>query len=161
MIKEANYKANNNFMQVAIDEARIGIFNGQGGPFGAVVVKDGKIIGKGHNMVLTNHDSTCHGEISAIRDAEKFLGTHDLSGCELYTTGEPCTMCLCACKWANLEKVYYGASIADNSVIGFRDSAFDNLFGGRINFKSYLVQIDRDACLKLFEEYNSIEHTNY
>ena len=84
------------FMELAVKEARRGIINGDGGPFGAVIVKDGVIIASGHNRVLEKDDSTCHGEIDAIRKAEQKLDTHDLSGCQLYTTGEPCPMCLAA-----------------------------------------------------------------
>ena len=92
--------AENPYMQTAIDEAMKGITNGHGGPFGSVIVLNGEIVGQGHNMVLVNNDPTCHGEVSAIRDACSMLGTYDLSGCELYSTGEPCQMCLFACLWA-------------------------------------------------------------
>lgn len=132
-----------------------------GGPFGSVIVKNGKVIGKGHNMVLVNHDSTAHGEVSAIRNAEQKIGNHDLSGAVLYTTGEPCPMCLAACMWANIEKVYYGCTIADNAKIGFRDEKFDQLMGGRKNLADYLVELDRDKCLDLFKEYNSLNATRY
>ena len=114
-IPACDYRAENPFMNLAIAEARTGIHLGHGGPFGAVVVRDGTVIGSGHNMVLVAHDSTCHGEIAAIRNAEQHLGTHDLSGCELYTTGEPCPMCLAAIMWANIGRVYYGATIHDNA----------------------------------------------
>ena len=160
-IPKVEYKANNKFMQKAIDEARAGIYNKEGGPFGSVIVKDGKIAASGHNMVLANHDSTAHGEISAIRNLESKLQTHDLTGYELYTTGEPCPMCLAACMWANIEKVYYGCTIADNEVIGFRDKKMDELMGSRKNVKDYLEELDRDACLKLFDEYNSMEKELY
>ena len=153
--------AENPFMKEAIAEALEGIYNGHGGPFGCVIVKDGEIVGRGHNRVLSIIDSTAHGEISAIRDAEKVLGTHDLSGCELYTTGEPCPMCLNAILWANIEKVYYGCTISDNAGIGFRDEIFDQLSGGREAFRDFLVCIDRKACQKLFEVYNSLEHNLY
>ena len=153
--------AENPYMAAAIEEALDGIRKGHGGPFGCVIVKDGQIVGRGHNMVLKNHDSTAHGEITAIRDAEKKLESHDLSGCELYTTGEPCPMCLYACLWANVERVYYGCTIEDNGRIGFRDEAMDRLAGGREAFASYLVCTDREACLKLFEVYNSMEHSLY
>ncbi len=154
-------KAENKYMQIAIDEARKGILNGDGGPFASVIVKDGVILAQGHNMVLRNHDATAHGEVSTIRIAGQRLGTHDLSGCELYTTGEPCPMCLCACMWANIDKVYYGCTIADNEMIGFRDDKFDKLMGGRVGLKDYLVQMDREACLVLFEEYKNLEHDIY
>ena len=154
-------QAENEYMQTAIDEAIEGITHQHGGPFGCVIVKDGKIVGRGHNQVVANNDPTCHGEVSAIRDAGQKLGTFDMSGCELYTTGEPCPMCLCACLWANIDKVYYGCTIEDNEIIGFRDEDFDELFGGREAFADYLVCIDREACLELFDAYLNMERTNY
>ena len=151
----------NPFMQIAIDEATEGITGGHGGPFGAVIVKDGEVVGRGHNHVLSDNDPTCHGEVSAIRDACANLGTYDLSGCEIYTTGEPCPMCLYACLWANIGKVYYGCTIADNAMIGFRDEEFDSLSDSRDQLGDYLVCIDRDACLELFETYLEMEHVIY
>ena len=148
-------------MRLAIAEAREGIHAGHGGPFGTVIVIDGKIVGRGHNCVLLLNDPTCHGEVAAIRDAGKNLGTFDLSGCELYTTGEPCHMCLCACMWANISKIYYGCTIEDNSIIGFRDGKFDEIFGGRDKLGDYMLEIGRDECLKLFEEYKNMQHQNY
>ena len=143
----------NKFMLIAINEARKGIENGDGGPFGAVIVKNDEVIGVGHNRVLKNKDATCHGEMEAIRNASKNLNTFDLSGCVLYTTGEPCPMCLAACLWANIEKIYFGCSILDNERIGFRDNKIDNLMGGRQKLKEYLEELDREECLKLFEDY--------
>ena len=151
----------NEFMKLAIQEAKEGITNGEGGPFGSVIIKDGKVVGKGHNQVVLLNDPTCHGEMQAIRNACKNLGTFDLSDCILYTTGEPCPMCLAACMWANIKKVYYGCTISDNAYIGFRDEKFDDLMGGREKVKDYLECIDRDACLKLFEEYLTLERTEY
>ena len=151
----------NKYMKLAIEEAREGITKKHGGPFGSVIVKDGEIVGRGHNRVLKNNDPTCHGEVAAIRDACYNLDTFDLTGCELYTTGEPCHMCLCACLWANIDKVYYGCTIADNGMIGFRDDKFDGLFSGRDKLTGYLNELDRDACLKLFEEYMSMQHEIY
>ena len=150
------------FMEIAIAEARNGIQNGHGGPFGATVVKNGEVIASGHNCVLKNHDSTCHGEIDAIRKAEQKLQTHDLSGCQLYSTGEPCHMCLGAILWANIEKVYYGCTLADNAKIGFRDAKFDSLLGGRTNLPiNFLLEKDRNLCLDLFHEYNQMNKTLY
>ncbi|MCR4690810.1 MAG: nucleoside deaminase [Lachnospiraceae bacterium] len=148
-------------MQMAIDEARSGIHNGHGGPFGSVIVKEGKILAKGHNTVLSGIDSTAHGEINAIRKAERTIGSHDLKGCEIYTTGEPCPMCLAACLWANIDRVYYGCTIADNADIGFRDELFDQKFGGRRGLEDYLIKTDREACLKLFDEYNGLNPQKY
>ena len=153
--------AENPYMSEAIREALDGISQGHGGPFGCVIVKDDEIIGTGHNMVLEEKDSTAHGEITAIRNAEKALDSYDLSGCVLYTTGEPCPMCLYAILWANISKVYYGCTIEDNADIGFRDEVFDDLSGGRESLSDFLVCIDRDACLKLFKVYSDMEHQIY
>ena len=161
MVCAETVMSDSDYMKIAIDEAYDGITHGHGGPFGTVIVKDGVIVGQGHNMVLANNDSTAHGEVTAIRNAEQALGTYDLSGCVLYTTGEPCPMCLAACLWANIERVYYGCTIEDNAIIGFRDEAFNQLFGGREAFADYLIELDRDACLKLFEEYSSLNATIY
>lgn len=150
----------NEFMKIAIEEAQKGIHAGHGGPFGAVIVKDGKIVGKGHNMVVAEKDATLHGEMVAIKNASKALDTFDLSGCEIYTTGEPCPMCLGAIMWANIDKVYYGGTSKDIDSIGFRDDRFyDIINNGK---KEFVKELDRDECLKLFEEYKNIaDKTNY
>lgn len=154
-------EAQSEFMQIAIQEAREGICNGDGGPFGTAIVRDGVLIASGHNHVLAYNDPTCHGEVDAIRKACKRLGTFDLTGCELYTTGEPCHMCLCACMWANISKIYYGCTIADNEIIGFRDNKFDQIFGGRDKLGDYMTEIDREACLRLFQDYSKMDATKY
>lgn len=154
-------EAQSEFMQIAIQEAREGISNGDGGPFGTAIVRDGVLIASGHNHVLAYNDPTCHGEVDAIRKACKRLGTFDLTGCELYTTGEPCHMCLCACMWANISKIYYGCTIADNEIIGFRDNKFDQIFGGRDKLGDYMTEIDREACLRLFQDYSKMDATKY
>ena len=154
-------EAQSEFMQIAIQEAREGISNGDGGPFGTAIVRDGVLIASGHNHVLASNDPTCHGEVDAIRKACKRLGTFDLTGCELYTTGEPCHMCLCACMWANISKIYYGCTIADNEIIGFRDNKFDQIFGGRDKLGDYMTEIDREACLRLFQDYSKMDATKY
>lgn len=148
-------------MQMAINEARKGITAGDGGPFGSVIVRDGVVIGSGHNRVLSHHDPTAHGEVEAIRDACTRLRSHDLSGCDIYTTGEPCHMCLCACLWANIRHVYYGCTIKDNALIGFRDDYFNDIFSGRKELGDFLIQLDRDACLALFDDYLNLPHKNY
>lgn len=109
------------FMQAAILEAENNIITNEGGPFGAVIVREGIIIARGHNEVLNNNDPTCHAEIQAIRAACKALGTFDLNGCELYTSCYPCPMCLSAIIWANIKTVYYGNTAEDAAAIGFRD----------------------------------------
>lgn len=148
-------------MMMAIDQAREGIQNGHGGPFGSVIVKDGKVVGRGHNCVLKNNDPTCHGEVAAIREAGAALGTFDLSGCTIYTTGEPCHMCLCACMWANIDKIYYGCTIEDNGRIGFRDDKFNDIFGGREKLGKYMEELGRKECLGLFDEYSASQHKLY
>lgn len=149
----------NKFMKVAINEAKSGIKNGHGGPFGAVIIKNGKIVGKGHNKVVVNNDPTCHGEVDAIRDACKNLNSFDLSGCEIFSTSEPCPMCLSAILWSNLEKVYYGCTIADNDFIGFRDKDFYKLLKiSTKNLSNKIQQIDYEECMKLFEKYNKIKN---
>lgn len=142
------------FMNEAIKEARKGIEKGDGGPFGCVVVKDNEIIGRGHNKVLANNDPTAHGEIMAIRDACKNQNTFNLSGCELYTTAEPCPMCFGAILWSRISKVCYGCNIKDTKEIGFDDSAFYEIINN--NDKSFMEEFDREKCLKVFEEYKSI-----
>ncbi len=148
-------------MQLAIEEALDGINKGHGGPFGSVIVRNGEIVGKGHNRVLKNNDPTCHGEVDAIRKACYNLDTFDLSDCELYTTGEPCHMCLCACMWANIKTIYYGCTIEDNARIGFRDEKFDGIFSGRDKLRNYMLELDREACLELFDKYLSMQHKSY
>lgn len=154
-------EAQSEFMQIAIQEAREGISNGDGGPFGTAIVRDGVLIASGHNHVLAYNDPTCHGEVDAIRKACKRLGTFDLTGCELYTTGEPCHMCLCACMWANISRIYYGCTIADNEIIGFRDNKFDQIFGGRDKLGDYMTEVDREACLCLFHDYSEMNAPKY
>ena len=148
-------------MKMAIDEARDGITAKEGGPFGSVIVKDGQIIVRGHNQVVANNDPTCHGEIQAIRNACKNLGTFDLSGSVIYTTGEPCPMCRAACLWANIDKVYFGCTIADNADIGFRDEAMYNTLKKKAEDFEYLEAVGRDECKKLFEEYKKSDKILY
>ena len=147
----------NKFMRLAIKEATKGIDNGHGGPFGAVIVKDNKVIAKGHNQVIKNNDPTCHGEMMAIHKACKKLNTFDLSGCEIYTTGEPCPMCLAAILWANIDRVYYGCNIYDTEEIGFRDSAFYEFQNDKNKKEQFIKELDRDKCLELYEKYKNIK----
>ena len=100
------------------------MIEGHGGPFGAVVVREGVIIGEGWNRVLSTNDPTAHGEICAIRDACSRIGSHILANCEIFTTGQPCPMCLGAIHWARISRIYYGFSIADAATIGFDDTEF-------------------------------------
>ena len=110
------------FMDEAIRLAVDGVMAGDGGPFGAIVVKDGKIVGRGNNHVTSTNDPTAHAEVMAIRDACKNLNTFQLNGCVLYTSCEPCPMCFGAIYWARLDKVYYSANRHMASYHGFDDS---------------------------------------
>ncbi len=112
------------FMRRAIELAREGMNQGAGGPFGAVIVKNGEIVGEGWNRVIATNDPTAHGEITAIRDACAKLGTFSLEGCEIHTTGQPCPMCLGAIQWARIGRIHYGFRIEDAAAIGFDDTEF-------------------------------------
>jgi len=110
------------FMEQAIRLSTKNTTTGEGGPFGAVIVKDNKIIAEGSNNVTTNNDPTAHAEITAIRAACKKLGNYDLSGCSIYTSCEPCPMCLAAIYWARLNEIFYANTKDDAAQIGFDDS---------------------------------------
>lgn len=145
-------------MQMAIEEAKKGIQDRHGGPFGAVVVKDGKVVGKGHNEVIKKQDPTCHGEVNAIRDACKNLHTFNLKGCDIYTTGYPCPMCMGAILWANIDHIYFGCTVEDTEKIGFRDKAFYE----RWDDKSNIYQLGHEECIKLYQDYfNDNDKENY
>ena len=148
----------NKFMKEAIKEAEKGIAKGHGGPFGCVIVKDGKIIGRGHNTVVLDNDPTCHGEMSAIRNACKNLKSFDLSGADLYTTGMPCPMCICAMLWANIDHLYYGATVEENASIGFRDEIFrDNMSISLDKMADKITQLDHDECMKVLKKYDEMQ----
>ena len=112
----------NKFMQEAIELAKKNLQETKGGPFGAVVVKDGKIIGRGYNTVVHTNDPTAHAEVNAIRDACKKLDSYQLNGCEIYSSCEPCPMCLGAIYWSRIDKIYYAADRNHASNAGFDDS---------------------------------------
>lgn len=127
-----------------------------GGPFGAVVYKDGKIVGKGVNRVVGNNDPTAHAEVQAIRNACQNLKTFDLSGCELYATGYPCPMCMSAIIWAKIKKVYYSADYKDAENIGFRDNFIYKFIKNGQNDEKILEleQISKIELVKLYTEYS-------
>jgi tRNA(Arg) A34 adenosine deaminase TadA len=121
----ADQSADERFMRRAIELSRLGLKKGgDGRPFAAVIVKDGAIVGEGWSRVVTDHDPTAHGEVIAIRDAGQRLKTNILKGCRIYTTGQPCPMCLCAIYWSRIEQIYYGFSVEDSATIGFDDRVF-------------------------------------
>jgi tRNA(Arg) A34 adenosine deaminase TadA len=150
----------NEYMKVAKELSEESLKKNYGGPFGACVVKDGKIIGRGSNHVLINNDPTAHAEIMAIRDACKNINSYNLKGCTLFTTCYPCPMCLSAIIWANIGKVYYGNSKEDAASIGFRDDFIYNYIKELIDGNEdasvlSLNCIDREETIKLFEEYSN------
>ena len=144
----------NDYMKKALDLAYQNLETKVGGPFGACVVKDGKIIAASSNHVILDHDPTAHAEILAIREAGKVLQTHDLSGCELYTTCYPCPMCLSAIIWSNIRTVYYGNTKEDASKIGFRDDFIYSYFQSLPHSELiHFHQVFHEDTIKSFQEY--------
>jgi tRNA(Arg) A34 adenosine deaminase TadA len=115
-------EAQKSFMQLAIDLSREGMINGKGGPFGCVIVKDGTIVGKGCNSVCSTNDPTAHAEIVAIREACNNMNTYQLQGCEVYTSCEPCPMCMGAIYWARPDRVFFANDKNDAAEAGFDDN---------------------------------------
>jgi len=143
----------------AIDEANKNAMNNykDGGPFGAIVEKDGKIIERGHNTVILSKDPTAHAEINAIRMATQTLGTHDLSGCTLYVNAEPCPMCLSAIIWSNIKNVYFANTKKDVRNIGFRDDMIYDFIKSDNSDKKVLniVHIEGTEAIKTFEDFKN------
>lgn len=143
----------NDFLKAAAVEAKAGSLKGDGGPFGAVIVdKDGCVVSIGHNEVLTSHDPTNHAEVVAIRKACKKLKTHDLSGCVIYSSCEPCPMCLSAIIWSNIKVMYFGATRYDAAEAGFRDDAIYKYLNGENNILEKHEVID-DNCVSVLKNY--------
>jgi len=144
----------NKFMKVAIKEAFKGLKKNAGGPFGAVIVRNGKIIARGHNKVIKTNDPSAHAEIVAIRKASAKLKRFDLSDCEMYASCEPCPMCLAAVHWAKMQKVYYGCTRDDAANICFDDKfIYDAIKGVSKKEQVKIMQIDRKEALKPFKEW--------
>jgi len=112
------------FMKLAVEEGVKAVNSGEGGPFGAIIMKDGKVLVAGHNMIHAQQDCTAHAEMTVIRMACQKLKNFDLTGCTMYTSCYPCPMCMGACLWAHLEAVYYGASKEEAHDFGFSDQVF-------------------------------------
>ena len=153
----------NEYMDVAINLSDDNFDKNYGGPFGACIVKDGKIIGKGINRVVKNNDPTAHAEIVAIRNACKNINSFDLTGCELYTSCYPCPMCLSAIIWANIKKVYYANTKEDAADIGFRDDFIyeflDKLNDNKIDKKVLnLKSLNREDAIEVFKRYKEDEN---
>ncbi|WP_238381898.1 nucleoside deaminase [Mucilaginibacter pedocola] len=146
------------FMQMAIDLSEYNVQQGLGGPFGAVVVKDGMVIARSANKVVPTNDPTAHAEVSAIRLACQELGTFSLEGCEIYTSCEPCPMCLGAIYWSRISKVYYANTKADAAAIGFDDHfIYDELELPMEQRKMRFVQIMRDKAQPVFKLWETTE----
>ena len=138
-------------MYLAIEESKLGMLAGDGGPFGCVVVRGDEVVGSGHNKVLCTNDPTAHAEIVAIRDACSRLGTFQLDGCEVYCSCEPCPMCFGAIYWARPAKVFYANTKTDAAAIGFDDQfIYDQLELPLPDRKIPLVAIEMTEALKIF-----------
>ncbi|WP_276496155.1 nucleoside deaminase [Pontibacter litorisediminis] len=153
---ENNQAKHEAFMREAISLSIEKMKEGFGGPFGAVIVRNGMVVARGYNNVLHTHDPTAHAEVEAIRSASHTLGTHDLSDCEIYASSQPCPMCLGAIYWARLRKVYYGNPHQEAARIGFDDSFIYEelekpLEQRRIPMEQLLPQEAREA-FKLWEQ---------
>jgi guanine deaminase len=142
------------FMQTAIELARRGMRHNEGGPFGAIVVKDNAIIGQGNNRVISTNDPTAHAEIVAIREACRRRNSFHLDGCTIYASCEPCPMCLGAIYWARLSKVYYGCTKLDAARIGFDDELIYKELQLPAHERSIPMEsISRDIALRVFVEW--------
>ncbi len=147
------------FLIEAIRLSRENITDGLGGPFGAVIVKDGKIIGEGKNEVLESNDPTAHAEIQAIRNASKHLNNYDLQGCEIYTSCEPCPMCLAAIYWARIDYIYFANTKKDAADIGFDDDfIYKELSLPENERKIKMVRYNLEDAKKVFLDWLKLEN---
>jgi guanine deaminase len=144
------------FMRRAIELSRSHMEAGEGGPFGAVVVKDGTVVAEGWNRVTSSHDPTAHAEVTAIREACARLGTFELRGCEIYTSCEPCPMCLSAIYWARLDRIWYANGQADAAAIQFDDAWLYREVALPLGERSLpLTQLLRDEALTVFKAWDA------
>jgi guanine deaminase len=142
------------FMREAIEQAVENVRSGRGGPFGAIVVKHGRVIATGTNLVTAANDPTAHAEVNAIREACRALGTFQLAGCEIYTSCEPCPMCLGAIYWARPDHVYFAATAGDAAEAGFDDSfIYEELKRPHRERKIRFEPMMREAGLEPFREW--------
>ena len=149
-------------MQMAYEEAKLGVEARDGGPFGCVIVKDDHIVARGHNEVIKTNDPTAHAEIVAIRKASQALKTFSLEGCALYVTGEPCPMCFSAIHWARIDKVVYCNTKADAAAIGFDDAFITEIILGKKPDPIPFVHQPDDRCSTLFQQwYDDPDKTPY
>ena len=154
----------NKYMQMAIEEGFKNIQSGEGGPFGAVIVRNGELVARAYNKVLLTNDPTMHAEMVAIRLACEKLGRFDLSDCEIYSTCQPCPMCIGAIFWARIPKLYYGALDSDADAIGFSDKFIYDAIRADFQGQDSLAieNIDREGCLELFKAWEKkLDKTMY
>ena len=147
-------------MNKAIEESKVNLSNGykNGGPFGAAIVRNGEIIASAHNTVVESKDATAHAEVNAIRKASQILNTHDLSDCILFTSAEPCPMCLSAIIWANIKKVYYANTKKDADEIGFRDDIIYEYLKGTDKTLIEMHHVDSKEALDVFKKFKETEN---
>jgi len=151
-MKEEPKDSDRLFMRAALDMAVSGMEKNEGGPFGAVIVKDGAIIGRGNNRVILTNDPTAHAEIVAIKDACSNLRNFQLDGCTIYTTCEPCPMCLGAIYWARIDKMFYACTKKDAAAIGFDDAFIYEEFPLPLDERKIRgICLDREAGLNAFK----------
>ena len=144
------------YMRRAIELSRTNVANGTGGPFGAVIVKGGMVIGEGANQVTARNDPTAHAEVEAIRAACAHIGNFDLSGAVIYTSCEPCPMCLAAIYWARLERIYFANTKVDAAAINFDDDFIYREFAKTPAARTIpMTQLMRDEAMQAFKEWGS------
>ena len=148
-----------NYMQLAIDLSREGMRAGQGGPFGCVIVKDGEVVGKGFNSVAGTNDPTAHAEIVAIRDACRRLQSFQLDGCEIYTSCEPCPMCLGAIYWARPDKVFFANTRKGAAEAGFDDDfIYEELKLPMSGRRIPMIHTQSDEARRVFQEWLDMDN---
>jgi len=146
------------FMALALREAYKGSTRGDGGPFGACIVRKGKVLALGHNRVLRGRNATLHAEVVAIARASRKLGTHLLEGCTIYSTTEPCVMCFAAINWAKMDKVYFGTTVMDVKKLGFNELTISNATLKRLGRSPLRIVPghERAACLDLLRHWQAL-----
>jgi len=151
-------KGNPKFMRLALREAYKGIHGAEGGPFGAAIVKNGKVIGSGHNRVLKGRNPTLHAEVCALDVACRKLKTHLLEGCEIYSTTEPCVMCFAAINWAKIDTIYFGTAVPDVARLGFNELTISNKTLKRLGKSPAKIVSGfmRKECLKLLKSWKGL-----
>ena len=158
-----NTKTHEEYLQIAIEEGKLGMNNNDGGPFGAIIIQNGEIIGRGHNRVTSTSDPTAHAEICAIRDACKRVNDFHIKEAIIYTSCEPCPMCLSAIYWANIKEIYYSSTRYDAADIGFDDDFIYKELDKNIEDRDIKInKIKLDTADELFTNWkNKIDKINY